>query len=86
MGGRGGSVGGVVCRAVWGAVFISCVSNPFTEVFNMLLCGMFNPLPANFHYCAIDRNDEIINSNLTGTRERLCAQRFLVLERIRKLP
>ena len=22
-----------------------------------------NPLPANFYYCAIDRNDEIINSN-----------------------
>ena len=45
-----------------------------------------NPLPANFYFCAIDRNDEIINSNLTGTRERLCAQRFLVLEIIRKLP
>ena len=48
--------------------------------------GLVNPLPANFHYCAIDRNDEIINSNLTGICERLCAQRFLVLERIRKLP
>ena len=47
---------------------------------------VFNPLPTNFYYCAIDRNDEIINSNLTGTCERLCAQRFLVLERIRKLP
>ena len=45
----------------------------------------FNPLPANFYYCAIDRNGEIIHSNLTGTRKRLCAQRFLVLERIRKL-
>ena len=32
-----------------------------------------NPLPTNFYYCAMDRNDEIINSNLTGTRERLCA-------------
>ena len=32
-----------------------------------------NPLPANFYYCAIDRNDEIINSNLTGTHERLCS-------------
>ena len=43
-GGGGGTVcgswlGGAVCRAVWGAV--SCVSDPFTEVFNMLLCGMF---------------------------------------------
>ena len=52
----------------------------------MQYCACFNPLPANSLYCAIDRNDKIINSILTGTRERLCAQRFLVLERIRKLP
>ena len=33
-------------------------------------------LPANFNYRAINGSDEIINSNLTGPRERLCAQRF----------
>ena len=52
-----------------------------------MVCSVsINPLPANFHYCTIDGSDEIINSNLTGTRKRLCAQHFLVLERIRKLP
>ena len=36
-------------------------------------------------YRAINRSENIINSNLTGPRERLCVQRFLVLERNRKL-
>ena len=43
------------------------------------------PFLANFNYCMIDGSDEIINSNLTRPRKRLCAQCFLVLERIKKL-
>ena len=50
-----------------------------------LRAEVFNPLPENFYYCANNGSDKIINCNLTGPRERLCAQRFLVLERIRKL-
>ena len=61
-------------------------SADWEHIFIPLSHGCVNPLPANFHYCAIDRNDKMINSNLTGIREQLCAQRFLVLERIRKLP
>ena len=35
-----------------------------------------NVLPTIFNYRVIDGSEEIINSNLTGPCERLCAQHF----------